>query len=107
MANQYSDSFKCILERKHSKTYDEVLKDFANDGLTLATISQMTGCKVATVKKWAERADVVIARGEVGKIAGKTHLKKEEKERIQLKELWSHIRSKSLNSFNFLSRQWS
>ena len=58
MANQYSDNFIDILERKTKKSAKEALLDFQNQSLTYIDVAKYMGFKEGTVRKWCKRYDI-------------------------------------------------
>ncbi|MBK2124458.1 hypothetical protein [Fangia hongkongensis] len=102
MANQYYDSFKCVLEQRYKKSYIEVLQDFSSQGFTVNRLSKTTGFDAGTIRKWIRRANAALTTSD--KITFKTMRPRKDKscdETVQ-----DHLQAKAINLGNCLSRKW-
>ncbi|WP_203250106.1 hypothetical protein [Cysteiniphilum marinum] len=97
MANQYSESFKAVVEAKYNMPIAEVLRRFQCQGVSLKEAAQKTGFRETTVKKHALRHKC--------RLIG-TYKTKEDHCNIGLNELYTALRSDRLNRVNVLSRSW-
>ena len=98
MANQYSnDSFKAVVEAKYNMPITEVLRCFQRQGMTLKEVSEKTGFRETTVKKYALRYKCILAN---------IYKPKNDRCEHELNELYTELRSDRLNRVNVLSRSW-
>ena len=99
MANQHSnDSFKAVIEAKYGMPINEALKRFQRQGMTLKEVSEKTGFRETTVKKYALRYNCKLT----GIYKPKDYCYEDE-----LNELYTKLRSDRLNRVNVLSRSWT
>ena len=97
MANQYSESFKVVVESKYNMPVDKVLRRFQRQGMTLKDVADKTGFRESTVKKHALRYNCILAN---------IYKSKDDRCEHELNELYTALRSDRLNQVNVLSRSW-
>lgn len=97
MANQYSDNFINILERKTKKSAKEALLDFQNQSLTYIDVAKYMGFKESTVRKWCKRYNIELIHPIIkDKINAPSYLD----------VIISSLKSKHIDSHNFLYKPW-
>ena len=97
MANQYSESFKAVVEAKYNMPIAEVLRRFQCQGVSLKEAAEKTGFRETTVKKYALRYNC--------KLTG-IYKTKDDRCEVEINELYTALRSDRLNRVNALSRSW-
>lgn len=93
MANQYTGSFEHIIQQKYNCSAKKVLEHCANEKMTYQEAEKMLGFKHGTIRKWANRFDIKLKSGLVGKT-------------VKRDSFMKMFRQKSLNKYNVLSRCW-
>ena len=97
MANQYSDNFIDILERKTKKSAKDALLDFQNQSLTYSEVAAYMGFKEGTIRKWCKRYGIELVHPIIkDKINAPSYL-----------DVIIHsLKSKHIDSHNFLYKPW-
>ena len=99
MANQYSNaSFKVVVEAKYNMPVGEVLRRFQRYGMSLKEIAEKTGFRETTVKKYALRYNSILTN---------SYNPKANRDELELKALYTELRSDRLNRINVLSISWT
>lgn len=100
MANRHEIPFKEQLEQQYKKPVLDVLIDFRNQGLTIKQVSDLTGFRYNTVRTWCAKYGIhLFSLGQ----KFHCHPKKTRKQEVSF---IAQFRSKTINTFNVLSRKW-
>ena len=100
MANQYTESFKHIIQKKFGKSAKELLMQYAKEKVTYEKASKITGFTTGTIRKWCMRYDIKLLPQGDGK-------KKKPVEDSSLLATKDSFKEKMMTIENVLSRQWS
>ncbi len=94
MPNQYSDNFEMNIAKKYGKSACEVLHEFCDKGVSYAEVSELTGYKIWTVKRWCRRYGISLAPVQVN-------------ESVSFEcEILNKIHENGLNKYNVFSKPW-
>ncbi|WP_203368647.1 helix-turn-helix domain-containing protein [Cysteiniphilum marinum] len=101
MANQYSDTFKDICNKKYKKHVANVLSDFRKKGMTYEEVAQLCDVHVSTVRRWSSKYAIRLSFNR------STPFKRIHTEPQKTETFLDRFKEKHINSANFLSRKWS
>ena len=73
MANQYTENFTHVIQRKFNKSAEVLLTEYAKNGVSYSSACRITGYKKSTIRKWCIRygvslSGVLIDRNKTDKI---------------------------------------
>ena len=97
MANQYADNFKIILEARHKKPLGDILRGYADKGLTCLEVMTITGFKEGTVRKWTKRIGVRLKPAMINQ---------KDDEAIAQQTFFESLKMSQINTLNVLSKRW-
>ena len=100
MANQYTSSFKHVVQEKFGKSAKELLIQYAEENATYQEIGKITGFSVGTIRKWCNLYQISLQSKTSNKI------KKPIKD-CSLLANKDIFKTKTMNVKNILSRRWS
>jgi hypothetical protein len=93
MPNQYTGSFEHIIYERYGCSAKELLKNYAEEGVTYIDAGKRLGFQHVTIRKWAKRFGLKL------KVATQTKPKRSDRFLNKFKE-------STLNQCNVLSRKW-
>jgi len=97
MANQYSDNFINILERKTKKSAKEALLNFQRQSCTYIELARYVGFKHGVARKWCKRYGIELVNPVIkDKINAPSYLD----------IIINSLKSKHIDSHNFLYKPW-
>ncbi|MBK2125760.1 helix-turn-helix domain-containing protein [Fangia hongkongensis] len=96
MANQYSQSFEIILQRKYGKPTHEVLQMYCDEGLSYEDVASKFGFKSTTVRKWCRKYNV--------ELLGPTEINSAKAYETLYQSSLSAV---TVNTYNVLYRSWA
>ncbi|WP_203249702.1 hypothetical protein [Cysteiniphilum marinum] len=100
MANRYEIPFKEKLEQQYNKPVLDVLIDFRNQGLTIKEVAELTGFRYNTVRIWCAKYGIHLFS-----LGQKFHCRPKKAPKKEMSFI-AQFHSKTLNTFNVLSRKW-
>lgn len=95
-ANQHGRDFKTAMRMEYKQPVDKVLKYFVEQGFTYSEVVELTGFKIATIRKYSRRYKIYLKTNKVGYLNCV----------IQQNELLKGIRKFEIDSKNFLYKAW-
>ncbi|WHN66255.1 hypothetical protein [Cysteiniphilum sp. QT6929] len=95
-ANQHGRDFKTAMRMKYKQPVDKVLKYFVEQDFTYSEVAELTGFKMATIRKYSRRYKIYLRTSKIGNL---DYISQQDK-------LLNNIRKYEVDSKNFLYKAW-